>query len=601
MKVLLATDDAVSRTLLSRTLQRSGFDVQSVADGCSAADTLLAPDGPRIALLDWMLPCKDGLAVCRQLRASTAHPYVYLILLTSRETTADIVTGFDAGVDDYLTKPCNPGELIARLRVGERALRLQESLKHEAQHDPLTGLPNRSYFVNRLEMSVAYAREQENYQFTLLFVDIDRFKMINDSLGHLAGDQLMKNVAQRLLQVVRREGQPLETHERRRQGSSRDVVARIGGDEFVILLDNFADVNDGVRVAERIRKELQSPFLIDTHQLFITASIGISTSGGRATDASEILRGADAAMYKAKQLGKAQYQIDESKGKEAAVGMLRMENDLRMALERKELEIFYQPVVNLLNRQIVSFEALLRWRRPNLGLEYPGAFMHIAEETGLIVPIGAWILNESCRQIAVWNTMVDAQHQMAMCVNISPRQFEEGLLLKRTQEALWNAGLDARFLELEVTENLTMQEAGRATQMLTELSRAGISISLDDFGTGYSSLSYLRRLPIRTLKIDRSFIAEIGLSKEGSSIVTTIVDLGHNLGMRVIAEGVETTAQLAFLQSIHCDFGQGHLFSPAVNAETITRILQQVPGDEVLVAEAYESTSAEAPCSPWTC
>jgi diguanylate cyclase (GGDEF)-like protein len=601
VKVLLATDDAVSRTLLRRTLERSGFDVQCVADGCSASDVLLAPDGPRIALLDWMLPGQDGLAVCRQVRASAAYPYIYLILLTSRETTADIVTGFDAGVDDYLTKPCNPGELIARLRVGERALHLQDSLKHEAQHDPLTGLPNRSFFVQRLEMSVTRARAQDSYQFTLLFVDIDRFKMINDSLGHLAGDQLMNNVAQRLLQVVRREAQPIETEERRRQGSARDVVARIGGDEFVILLDNFADLDDGVRVAERIRKELQSPFLIDTQQLFITASIGISTSEGSTTEASEILRGADAAMYKAKELGKAQYQIDKSKGKEAAVGKLRMECDLRHALERKELEIFYQPLVSLSNRQIVSFEALLRWRRPNLGLEYPGSFMHIAEETAIIVPIGTWILNEACRQMAEWNTLVDPEHQMTMCVNISPRQFEEGLLVKRAQDALWQAGLEARFLELEVTENLTMQEAGRATQMLSELSDLGISISLDDFGTGYSSLSYLRRLPIRTLKIDRSFIAEIGLSKEGSSIVATIVDLGHNLGMRVIAEGVETTAQLAFLQSVHCDFGQGYLFSPAVNAETITRILRHDSGNDVVIAEAYEPLFPVATTIPWMC
>ena len=441
MKILLATDDAVSRMLLRRTLERSGFDVQCVSDGCSAAKYLLAPDGPRMAILDWMMPCLDGLNVCRQVRASSEIPYVYLILLTSRETADDIVTGFNAGVDDYLTKPCVPSELRARIRVGERALHLQNSLVHEAEHDQLTGLPNRALFVKRLEGCVTRARERIDYQFTLLFVDIDRFKMINDSLGHLTGDALMKDVARRLVEVVRREVLPVDTDHRRRDGAIHDVVARIGGDEFVILLDNFADVKDGIRVADRIKTTLLSPFAVDGHQLFISASIGISTSDGHSTNASEILRGADAAMYKAKQMGKARYHVDESGGKEATVGLLKMECDLRHALDRGELEVFYQPIVSLSHRRIVSFEALLRWRHPDLGLIPPGSFIPIAEETGLIVPIGAWVLRESCRQMQIWNAQVDETARMTVCVNVSPRQFEDEALLDRIKSALTDARL----------------------------------------------------------------------------------------------------------------------------------------------------------------
>ncbi len=544
-----------------------------MADGSSASKLLLTPGGPRMAILDWMMPCQDGLSVCRQVRACSSIPYVYLILLTSRTTSADILAGFEAGVDDYLTKPCNPGELKARIRVGERAMQLQDSLAHEAQHDALTGLPNRSFFVRRLEHCVEKARELKGYQFTVLFVDIDRFKMINDSLGHLAGDELMKRVAERLLQVVRREALPTETGERRREGSLHDVVARIGGDEFVILLNDFAEISDGIRVAERIRRALQLAFVIDGHELFISASIGISTSDGRSTDASRILRGADAAMYKAKQLGKACHQVDEAQGNESASGLLRLECDLRGALGRNELDIFYQPIMNLTTQRIVSLEALLRWRHPQLGLLTPDVFVPLAEETGLIIPIGTWVLNEACRQMQLWNQRFEAEDRKVICVNVSPRQFDGGALLIRTDEALNNAKLEARFLELEVTENLTVQQAGQAVEMLTDLSNRGIAVSLDDFGTGYSSLSYLRRLPIKTLKIDRSFVAEIGMSRGGSSIVETIVDLGHNLGMKVVAEGVETPEQFSFLRSIGCDMGQGYLFSQAVDTEAMETIL----------------------------
>ena len=576
MKILLADDDAVSRTILKRLLERAGFEVVCVSDGEAAADCLLAEDPPRMAILDWVMPGADGPSVCRQVRARTGGPSVYLILLTSREAIEDIVMGFEAGADDYLTKPCNPEELKARIRVGMRSLQLQDLLIHEAQHDSLTKLPNRAFFVKRLALSVRRARQVPGYEFTLLFIDIDRFKHVNDSLGHLIGDELMKAVAHRLQRSVRHGAAFSGTEPPYSNTATGDLVARIGGDEFVVLLDNFAGVQDGVRAAERIQKELQPAFLLGEHEIFITASIGISISKGEATESSEVLRGADAAMYKAKSLGKARYAVNDSSGNGAAIGLLKLESDLRRALDNKEFEVFYQPIVELAGANITSFEALVRWRHPIHGLLQPSLFIPAAEESGLIVPIGAWIMREACRQVQEWNMTLQLSRPIAVCVNVSPRQFGEDDLVKRVRDTLSATGLNPRCLELEVTENLTMQDASRAVKLLTDLSKLGVSISLDDFGTGYSSLSYLLRLPIRTLKIDRSFIANIEHSKESSAIVQTIIALGHNLGMTVIAEGIENAEQRELLSTLRCDCGQGYLFSaPLTATEAVAMIIKR--------------------------
>jgi diguanylate cyclase (GGDEF)-like protein len=576
MNVLIADDDPISRKLLEKMVGRSGFEVTCVDDGESAAAQLLATDGPRLAILDWMMPGRDGPTICRDVRASVDSPYVYLILLTSRETVADVVMGLEAGADDYLTKPFNPDELKARLRAGERILQLQDSLLYEAMHDSLTGLPNRAYFVKRLSESVRKTQEHPGYQFTLLFVDIDRFKLINDSLGHMAGDELIKCIGWRLQQSVR-------LTSRKSDGDGKvivtqhDLVARNGGDEFVILLDNCANTENGVRVAKRIQEELSSPFSIGGREIFVTASIGISISRGETDDASQILRGADAAMYQAKLMGKARYVIDQSSGV-TKTDPFRLENDLRRGIQRGELELHYQPIVDLQNGKIVSLEALVRWRHPELGLVPPNDFIPLAEETGLILPLGAWVMREACRQMQNWMTLLDPNAPMVVCVNVSPRQFREANLSQQVKEVLLETGLTFSRLELEVTENLTIHDAERATRMLQDLRELGVSLSLDDFGTGYSSLSYLLRFPMRTLKIDRSFIAEIGSSNESRDIVQTIIVLGHNLGMKVIAEGVETEEQRDLLRNLGCDLGQGYFFSPAVEPDKAAALL--VDGQE---------------------
>ncbi len=583
MKVLIADDDPVSTRLLQRALERAGTDVLCVDNGEAAIELLTAADGPRMAVIDWEMPGRNGPAVCKAVRAATSVPYVYLILLTSREGINDVVAGLEAGADDYLTKPCNPEELKARLRVGHRILQLQDTLTVEAQQDLLTRLPNRAFFIKRLAESVQKAREETGYTFTLLFVDVDRFKLINDSLGHLPGDQLIIGIAERLLQAVRTEASSLapRCEQRRRNRHLRDVVARLGGDEFVILLDDHAESRDGVRVARRIQRSMEVPFRLSGQAIYATVSIGIATSDGAQTDVTEILRAADAAMYKAKSDGKARYEINRAPGDDSPVNLFRLHNDLRRAVDQCEFTLHYQPIIDLSHGHVPAFEALVRWQHPILGLLPPDAFIPAAEETGTIVPLGAWVLHEACVQMQRWTADGLLAPRTAVCVNISPRQFREANLVKLVRDTLAESGLPAMQLELELTESLTMQDTERSAVVLKSLRDLGLSLSLDDFGTGYSSLSYLLRFPMRTLKIDRAFVSEVEHSRESHEIVQTIIVLGHNLGMKLIAEGVETQAQVDILRSLGCDMAQGSFFSaplPALDiTESATRAKRSMP------------------------
>jgi predicted signal transduction protein with EAL and GGDEF domain len=574
IQVLIADDDAISRRLLQRTLERSGFDVVCVNDGSAAAEQMLAPYGPRIAILDWMMPGKDGPSICRELRACTTNPYVYLILLTSRGAKEDIVMGLEAGADDYLTKPYNVDEMKARIRAGQRILHLQDRLIHDACHDALTKLPNRAFFLRRLSDSANKARDRENYRFAVLFVDIDRFKTINDSIGHIAGDELMKGVALRLLHAVRTETAISRKKDAKDMGKGfNDVVARIGGDEFVILLDDISSVDDATQVAERIQTVLKPPFLISGQEVYISASIGISEGEGRGVDTTTVLRGADTAMYKAKTQGRARYEVSDPIGQAAAAHALRLEHDLRLAIDKQELEVQYQPIVALEDCRITGFEALARWKHPELGYVPPDTFIPIAEDTGLIRSIGKWVMREACRQMRDWNAEFAPNDPVVVCVNIAPRQFEPRKLLACVSEILAETGLGPASLDLEVTENLTMQDAEQAGEILRDLAALGVSISLDDFGTGYSSLSYLHRFPIGTLKIDRSFVAELETSKESREIIQTIIALGHGLGMKVIAEGIENVEQMELLRGLRCDLGQGYLFSRPARTQQVSEML----------------------------
>jgi predicted signal transduction protein with EAL and GGDEF domain len=579
MKILIADDDAISRCLVQKTLQRGGYEVLAVENGRSAAECLSSADGPRLALLDWVMPELDGLSVCRQIRSRSNHPYIYMILLTSKESREDMVRGFEAGADDYLTKPCDPEELKARLRAGQRILRLQDKLIQDARQDPLTGLPNRAFFLDQLARCVKRKRRAD-YIFAVLFVDIDGFKIVNDSLGHFAGDQLIVQIAERLVSSVRREdvvSRSADVTGPARQ-SGEYTLARMGGDEFTVLLDDIRDASDGIRVAERIQQKLASPFLLSGQEVFITASIGIALSAAGYSTAEEILRDADTAMYRAKALGKSRYEICDPAMHARAVSRLKLETDLRRAMDREEFRVHYQPIVSLRDCRIIGFEALLRWQRPGFGLVMPGEFVPVAEETGLILFSGLWVLREACRQMRAWNLQFPSDPAFTVAVNLSGKQFAQPDLVNQVGHILREACLDPHYLKLELTESVTMRDVERAARILGELKKLGVRLSMDDFGTGYSSLSYLRRFSLDTLKIDRSFVSEMENSSENRAIVQMIMSLGRDLGMEMVAEGVETAEQVSLLKSLGCEYAQGYFFSKPIDQEGMVEVLLKSRG-----------------------
>jgi diguanylate cyclase (GGDEF)-like protein len=443
-------------------------------------------------------------------------------------------------------------------RIGRELEKSREHFRHVAFHDTLTNLPNRSLLTNHLQLSIDRAKLNSDHRFALLFLDLDRFKNINDSLGHVAGDQLLTAVARRLEEGLR----------------PTDTVARLGGDEFAILIDGIEDYDDVVLVAERAQKELMHPLNLNGHEVSTTASIGITLSTVNYDNPENILRDADTAMYHAKEKGKARYEIFDAAMHARAVSRLQLENDLRRALEREELAVHYQPIVSLDTNKIAGFEALVRWNHPEKGLVSPADFVSVAEETGLIVELGRWVLERSCYQMRAWQLQNPSPTPLTISVNLSGKQFLQNNLIEQIQQTLSETELDPRTLKLEITESVVMENAEIASSMLAQLRALGAQLSIDDFGTGYSSLSYLHRFPANTLKIDRSFISRIRSGDENTEIVRTIMTLANNLGMDVIAEGVETENQLAHLQEMKCKFGQGYLFSKPVNAQAAGELLR---------------------------
>ena len=434
----------------------------------------------------------------------------------------------------------------------------EEQLQFNAFHDALTGLPNRSLFRDRLTQSLRRKRRRGKYFFALLLLDVDRFKVVNDNFGHLVGDQLLVALAKRLERCLRPE----------------DTAARFGGDEFTVLLDELKDLGEAIRVADRIQAELALPFEIDGQEIFTSASIGIATSSSTHDRPEDLLRHADMAMYRAKALGRGHSEIYDAAMQAEARLSLDTETQLRHALERNDLLVLYQPIVGLESGRLAGFEALVRWQHPTRGLITPEHFMVLAEETGLIVPIDQWVLGEACRQTKIWNDRFRSAQPLCISVNVSGRQFSRPELIGHVVRALEESGLDGKFLKLEITESVVMNDVEYASALLHQLSALEIRLSIDDFGTGYSSLSYLHRFPIHTLKIDRSFVSRMEADEKNVEIVRTIAALARNLGLEVIAEGVETELQRARLIELECGFGQGHLFDRALGAGAAAEILE---------------------------
>ena len=455
---------------------------------------------------------------------------------------------------------------ITELKEAER------QIYHQAFHDTLTGLPNRALFMEHLNMALKRAKRRDDYYFAVLYLDIDRFKLVNDSLGHSVGDQLIKAFAGRIQESLR----------------DLDILARFGGDEFVILLEDIENSEYASGVADRLQQELKRPFMIENKEVFAPASFGVVLNTQDYNDPEDIIRDADAAMYHAKENGKAQYKIFDKTLHKKALHLLERETDLRKAVNRDEFENHYQPIVDLQTASLVGFEALIRWNHPQLGLIYPGSFISIAEETGLIIPITQLIAQQACEDLCRWQDRLKDELKLTMNINLSSKHFMSPTLLDDIKEILKQTGIPPDQLKLEITETALMEDADETIRLVHRLKDLGLHLVIDDFGTGYSSLSYLQRLPIDTLKVDRSFVSRIQSEPDGNrNIVEAIISLAHRLKMMVVAEGVETEEQFAILLEMNCQFGQGYLFSKPLNKahideliENILQLAQERPGTQ---------------------
>jgi diguanylate cyclase (GGDEF)-like protein len=547
--LLLVDDDAMNRDALSRRLMRRGYTVLTAESG---PDALAMVGAHRVdaVLLDVMMPGMSGIETLRRLRLSRSVSELPVIMVTAKDRSEDVVEALELGANDYVTKPIDFPIALARIRTQMTARRA----------DSLTGLPNRVLFMDRLGGLIARSRSQADRPFAVFFLDVDRFKIVNDSLGHLAGDELLIGIGQRLERSLRSE----DTVTR---GGVEPTLARLGGDEFTVLLEGVRSADAARAVAERLLSAVAQPFTLQGREVFISVSIGVVLSDARYLQADEMVRDADTAMYRAKALGKARCEVFDTSMLAAMEQRLQLESDLRRALERQELRVYYQPIVSLSGGELCGFEALLRWHHPERGLVSPDAFIPAAEETGLIVPIGLWVLREACRQMRAWGAEFPEYATLTINVNLSARQCLEPDLVRDVVRVLAESDLRPEQLKLEITEGVLLEHSDAVVEVLNALRRLGVQLGLDDFGVGYSALSYLQRFPFQTLKIDRSFVS--GIQEGGNTdVIRAIVSLAAGLAMSVTAEGVETAEQVMRLKDLACESGQGfYFFKPLAQAD----------------------------------
>ena len=588
VSVLLVDDRMENLYALEASLEPLG---QRLVFATSGADALRAVLDEQFAviLMDIRMPDLDGFETMALLKQRERSRDVPIIFLSGFSEQHHGFRSYSSGAVDYLQKPFDPEVLrskvsvFVRLRQNELALQAahdelerrvtertaqlatanralerevwerkatEQRLFELAHRDSLTGLANRALLMEHLDAAIAKARRNRRNELAVMMLDVDRFKVVNDSLGHIAGDHLLLQVAQRLVACLR----------------DVDTPARLGGDEFAIILDGVGDLGEASRAAQRVQTALETPFSIDGKEVFATASIGIVLMDDRYSRGEEMLRDADAAMYRAKETGRARFQLFDIHMHAAANARLELEADLCRAVDRRELVLHYQPIFDLAQRTVVGFEALVRWRHPKRGIVLPNDFIPLAEETGMIRPIGTWVLREACTQLAAWT----AQHgAIEMAVNISSHQLAQPDFAAEVERAI--AGIPANQLVLEITESVLMPRVGAPEQTLRRLRDLGVAIALDDFGTGYSCLSYLHDFPVTELKVDRSFVQRLGTEHE--QIVRAIISLAHNLGMVVTAEGVETASQAELLRAMTCEHAQGYYFAKPLDPEAAGALL----------------------------
>lgn len=586
---ILIVDDVLENIqLLSKMLAEHGYQTRKATNGqmaLRAIETTL----PHLVLLDIRMPEMTGYEVCQRLKANPRTTAIPVIFLSAAGEVSDKVEGFKVGGADYITKPFHIEEVLTRVqhqltilaaqqtihqlntqleqRVQERTQQLKErtqqlevanaKLAEMAFRDSLTQLPNRTFFMEHLQAAMNRQQASADQQFAVLYLDCDRFKAVNDSFGHQAGDDLLVAIAQRLQSLLRQE----------------DLLVRLGGDEFVILLDNLSQSDMAIQIAKYILDGFVFPFHWKERDLFVSFSIGIVLECGRYRNPHDLLRDADIAMYQAKASGKGQYQVFAPSMYETTCHQLKLETDLRKAIQNEELALYYQPIVELTTGAIAGVEALIRWHHPTLGFIPPDQFIPLAEETGLIIKLGHWILKEACCQLRQWQEQTIVNDSFFVSVNVSAYQFAQPDLVQQIDEVLAATQVRPQCIKLEITETVIMQNMTSTAQVLTELRQRLIQSSIDDFGTGYSSLSYLHSFPIDNLKIDRSFVQQLHKNKKTLGLVTAIVQIAKSIEIQLIAEGIETNEQLAQLKLLGCQLGQGYLFSKPLDSNTATNLL----------------------------
>ena len=547
--LLLVEDNPQDAELILETLRGAGFDPH-----CRQVDTredylreLNA--SPDLILSDFSLPKFDGKAALELLKASGMEiPFIIVSGCIGEEMAVECMK---AGAADYLLKdrlgrlPHAVAQALDRKRLLEEKRQAEQRLFLETFHDPLTGLPNRALFLDRVNRVILRNRRDTTKIFAVVYLNLQGFQIVHNSLGPSAEDRLLIEVSRRILMRVR----------------SADTLARLDGEDFVLLLDNLKSDDDATRVVERVRQEFLVPFSLDNQDIFLTAILGITLSMTGYVDAEHVLRDAKTAVNRAQALGRSGFAIFDQVMHDQAMTRLKLETDLRQALERNEFRLHYQPIVELATGQVTGFEALIRWQHPEQGLMAPHAFLTVASEIRLVPSIGEWSCQEACGQLRGWQNRFSKHIPLTMSVNLSTEQFSDASLVVKLQELVRSTGIEPGSLKIEITESEIMEDPKAVSEILYQLKKLGIDACLDDFGTGYSSLSYLQQLPITFIKIDQSFVRRLGGEDDALAIVKTIVVLSHQLGRKVIAEGVETPEHLNILKSLGCEYAQGYFFS----------------------------------------
>ncbi len=584
LKDILIVDDTIENLrVLSSILSEQGYNVRKATGGKMALKVVetLPPD---LIMLDIMMADMSGYEVCKALKENPHTADIPVIFLSALDDVFDKVKAFEMGGIDYISKPFQMEEVLVRVknqlalrtaqkkvyqlnnqlekRVEERTQQLQKAnqkLQEMALYDGLTGLANRNLLIEQLKQSLALSKLDETYQFAVLFLDCDRFKIVNDSLGHLVGNLLLKKIGQALQNILEK----------------NDIIARVGGDEFAILLADISGQNQAQQLAQNILNLLKQPFYCNNQEIFINVSIGIVFGHSNYDTPENIIRDADMAMYKAKSLGRGQYQIFTPEMYTIAQKLLILQTDLHRAIKQEEFTVYYQPIIDLKENKIAGFEALIRWLHPQKGMISPGEFIPIAEETGLICEIGHWVMKEACRQLSQWHQQ--GFTDLKIYINLAAQQLNQRNLVAEIDGILMETKLHTSSIKLEITESSMMQDLQTTQALLGELRERGIKLSIDDFGTGYSSLSQLQTFSVNTLKIDRSFMKNFDSNSQNLGLVPVILSIAEVMTMDVVAEGIETSEQLEQLRKLGCHFGQGFLFAKPLDAEAATQLIHENP------------------------